>query len=324
MDRYSARINLHGSTPRERFSNNLKNTLNNTAKDNLSCKDVLINGVPQKLIIDSDTQTYYKKIKSLPNETFYGGDIIDWSDVKWIILNADADDEVYTDGKMQECTYLLKWQDKNGKIIERHIVSQNASAYNNGENGNKTLILGSDQLMLTLPFDIDTIKLRRGKRFFIDNNTINPTAYKLTRADTTSYVRNGKGCLKLIVTEDITSNDNDRPDLMLCDYISPTSPGGDVSGWLMEIEYLGNSTLKIGGNFKTFTAKLLDNNNNIVSITPVWTFDKYTNSFDIITTNNEIKIKTNDVNLGGEIITLTVTDSYSNISKSIQLTIVDL
>lgn len=320
---YNKRINVNGSTQRDRNLNSFKKNIINNISASPSYKDVSISGVKRKLIVNSSNNAKIKNIASLPNETFYLGEIVDFANSKWLIIEADSDKDVYVDGKMQECNYLLKFQDENAKIIETWIVSQNASAYNNGENGNKTLILGSDQLMLTLPFDTDTIKLRRGKRFFIDNNTINPTAYKLTRADTTSYVRDGKGCLNLIVTEDTTNNANDRPDLMLCDYISPTSPP-TPTGWVMEIEYLGNPTIKIGGNYKTFTGRLFDNNKVEVAMTPVWTIDKYADSFITTTSGNQIQIKTDNINIAGEIITLKATDSRSNISESIQLTITQL
>lgn len=323
-DLYNKRININGSTQRDRNLNTLKINISNKASASLSYKDVLINGLEQNLFIDSGTKSTIKNIKSLPNKSFNLGDIVDFANCKWLITEADSDDEVYVDGKIQECNYLLKYQDENAKIIETWIVSQNAAQYNNGESGNKTIVLGSDQLMLFIPYNTDTVKLRRGKRFFIDNNKVNPMAYKLTRPDTTSFVKNRKGYISLIVTEDVTVGANDRPDLMLCDYIESTTPPVDPSNWIMEIEYLGIPTLKIGGNYKTFTAKLYDNNKNLMPVTPIWTFNKHSSSLDVITTENEIKIKTNNVNLSGEIITLTVTDSHSNIAKSVQLTVVEL
>ena len=282
-----------------------------------------IKGVVQNNVPDTKLKTFERQVL-LPIGTCKAGMYIYYKNRYWIISGLVDNNQMYEKAIITLCQYKLKWQNSNNEIVERWTNVLSASQYNNGETGNKTITLQSNQLMLFMPMDNETILLDNPKRFFITKNTVNPKVYILTRNDDVIYdYGNDGGCINLIVTQDQIKT-TDRPDLMLCDYISPTSSGGDVSGWNMEIEYLGNPTLKIGGNYKTFTAKLFDNNNNLISITPVWTIDKYTNSFDVITTDNELKIKINNVNLSGEIITLTATDSYSNISKSIQLTIVEL
>jgi len=310
-DLYQRRLTINGETQRDRQLTDLKNNILKSQNLNLSYKDVLINDMQAKLVIDSGTKPQFKIIKSLPNEIFYLGDMITWVDSKWLVVEADSDDEVYVDGKLQECNYQLRWQNNNGDIVEYWIVSQNATAYNNGENGNKTITLGSDQLMLFVPYDNETIKLRRGRRFFIDNNKVNPVAYKLTRVDTTSYIKNGHGYICIIVTEDVEKK-VDRVDLMLCDYIEIDKPD-DIDIWTMNIDYKTNY-LYIGGNYKTITATLEDTMGLEVPNTDyVWTVSSGIANY--ITTNvngKELKIKAiNDINIIGESIKITVASRYT-------------
>ncbi len=100
MDRYTARMNLHGTTQRERTKNRLIANLQNKVFANPSYKSVKINGVETNLIIDSGTQTYYKEFKSLPDQEINIGDYVDFANSKWIVATCDYDDEIYREGKL--------------------------------------------------------------------------------------------------------------------------------------------------------------------------------------------------------------------------------
>lgn len=250
VDKYKTRLSVRGKTERERLLNNEKRDLLINAPNSLSCKDVLISNEERKLIIDSGTKPYYKQICSLPNETFYAGEYVIYQDTPWLIINADWDDEVYTDGNMQQCNYEMKWQNEFGEIVTRQAVILSASQYNMGEEATKTITLGYNQLMVYMPLDDETIKLKSDKRFFIDNNTVQPKPYKLTRVDTVTMTYQGVGCILLVLTEDQYNADADRVDLMLCDYITTEAEIPDTDP-LITITYKGNPTIRIGGS-KTF------------------------------------------------------------------------
>lgn len=261
---YKARVQFRGETQRDRTLFYEKRNLILNAVNSLSCKDCLVNGVEQKLIIDDGTLPYYKNVKSLPDEYFDAGDYIEWADSMWLMISADWDKEVYTYGKMQQCNYLLKWQDKNANIIERWAVVASASKYNNGEKYNNVIVVGSNQIMVFLPLDSETKKLKSDKRLMVDFYTENPKCYDVTRVDTVtmsyedvvlpSY--NGKGCVLLILTETEFNPDVDKTDLMICDYINPNDVPVPTSPIL--ITYAGSPQLRIGGR-KTFTAETESN-----------------------------------------------------------------
>ena len=262
FDTYKSRLHLRGSTNRERELYREKRELTLNAVNSLSCKDCLVNGVPQKLVIDDGTLPYYKEVKSLPDEYFDAGDYVEWADAMWLMVSCDWDKEVYTYGKMQQCNYVLKWQNTDADVIERWSVVLSASKYNNGEKYNNVIVVGSNQLMVYLPIDEETLKLRSDKRLMVDFNTESPKCYDITRVDTvtmgydgTAEPRyDGKGCILLVLTETEINPDVDRIDLMLCDYINPNDIPHPSP---INITFAGLPSIRIGGR-KTFTAETED------------------------------------------------------------------
>lgn len=259
FDSYKARVQFRGATQRDRTLYQEKRNLKINAVNSLSCKDCLVNGIPQKLVIDDGTLPYYKDVKSLPDEYFNAGDYVEWADAMWLMVSCDWDKEVYTYGKMQQCNYVLKWQNTDAEIIERWSVILSASKYNNGEKYNNVIVVGSNQLMVYLPIDEETLKLRSDKRLMVDFNTELPRCYDITRVDTvtmgydgTAEPRyDGKGCILLVLTETEINPDVDRIDLMLCDYIDSNDIPHPSP---INITYSGLPQLRIGGR-KTFTAE---------------------------------------------------------------------
>lgn len=257
---YKARVKLRGNTARDRTLFYEKQNLKRNAPDSLSFKNCKVNGVEQSLIIDDGTLPYYKNIKSLPDETFDTGDYVEWADSMWLIVSCDWDKEVYTYGKVQQCNYVLKWQDRDANIIERWSVVLSASKYNNGEKYNNIIVVGSNQLMVYLPLDSETLKLKANLRLMVDFNTESPKCYDVTRVDTVTMSYDGiaeprydgKGCILLILTETEFNPDVDNIPLMICDYVDPSSVPVPTAPIL--ITYAGSPEIRVGGR-KTFTAE---------------------------------------------------------------------
>ncbi len=323
--------NCYGvSDVRDAQKYSIKMDLNRDFSKTLDCYNVMINGKSQDLTILKTTSLVIKKIKSRPSETFNLGDIVEWQNAFWLVTDIDNNDDVVTYGKITRCNYLLKWQDLQGNIVERHIISSNASTYNSGESENKTLTLGTDQLMLLIPCDDETIKLRRGKRFFIDNNTENPMAYELTRPDTTTYFRNGHGYISCIVTESQVNTTTDRPDLMICDYFtpSPTPPTPTPVTTYSKITYKSLPEIKLGGNAKSFTVTFYDENNNVLTnLTPKWQIKSDFDGVILTSTSNpnvvSLKVSGSN-NLIGKTFTLQVSDTDDENVSELVITIVSL
>ena len=266
FNEYRARLKLRGGTARDRALYHEKFDVKTNAVESLSCKDCIVGGVAQKLIIDDGTLPYYKEVCSLPDETFDAGQYVEWADTMWLMVSCDWDKEVYTYGKMQQCNWLMKWQNSDGNVIERWAVINPASKYSNGEKSAAVITIPSNNYIVYLPNDSETLALPVDKRIFVDFNVISPKCYEITRIDTVTMSYDGtplprydgKGCVLLVLTECLYNSDTDRIDLILCDYIDPDSiPRPTVP---IEITYSGNPEIRIGGR-KTF--KVVDSDNKI-------------------------------------------------------------
>lgn len=271
MDRYEARINLHGTTQRERAKNRLITHLNDRTQHSLSYKDILLNGVKTQLVINSGTQPYYKEFQSLPSQEINIGDYIEWSNSHWIVTTCDSDDELYRDGKLEQCNYLLKWQNELGEIIERWAVISSASKYNDGTTSNNVITLGSDQLSVIIPLDEEAIKLKKsmGKKFFIDSNKEDPTTYELTGTGNVPDTYNGHGITSWIVKECAYTATEDDLKYGVCNYKpvdNTLEENPDETTVLtddVKATISGNKNLKVG-YARTYTATFTDTEGNVV------------------------------------------------------------
>lgn len=271
MDRYSARMNLRGSTQRERELNRLKSDIARKAPSSLSYKDVKLNGEPTQLMINTSTKPYYKEFESLPDQKVLAGDYVEWANSIWLVLNVDCDDEVYTDGNLRQCQHRIFWQRADGTVVSRYAYTENASAYNNGEKGNNTITLRSNQFMVYLPYDNDTAELDNDKRIHMSRSNQKCKPYDLTRPDDITYGFGEKGILNIIFTQTEYNQDTDKlvtlengTQVWICDYIPPSTPlpPSDETTILSGV-ISGNKNLKVGFS-RTYTATLSDADGNAI------------------------------------------------------------
>lgn len=195
--------------------------------------------------------------------------------INWLCVDSRPVDYLYYSGVLRQCDYQLRWQDEKGNIIDKWCCLTTASQYNSGEIEDKELTIGYNQLLIYLPLDKDTIKLKSDKRFFIDSDKINPKPYRLTRVDTVSMAYDGVGCIVLLCTECQYNPETDSIEEFICDYIPKIN--SDIN-----ITYYGENEIGINGK-KTFTA---DTEKQIID----WNVQNY-NGTDIILNINNIDNK---------------------------------
>ena len=331
MDRYSARMVLRGSTQRERELNRLKSDIIRKAQNSLSYKDVKLNGEPTQIMINTGTQPYYKEFQSLPNQEINIGDYIEWANSHWIVVTCDYDDEIYRDGKLNQCNYLLKWQNELGEIIERWAVIQSASKYNDGTTSNNVITLGSDQLSVIIPLDKEALKLKKSmsKKFFIDYNTEEPTTYELTGTGNVPDTYNGHGITSWIVKEcAYTASEYDLK-YGVCNYKNtdttpppPTDPENSNETTDLTIVISGNQNLRIGTT-RTFTANITDLDGNSVQWDNTFSWNVVSN-IDIKPklNNNTIKLFVEDEDYVNSLILLQIIKD-GQILTEFEITVID-
>ena len=335
MDRYSARMNLRGSTQRERELNRLKSDIVRKAPSSLSYKDVKLNGEPTQLMINTSTKPYYKEFESLPDQTVLVGDYVEWANSVWLVLNADCDDEVYTDGNLRQCQHKIFWQKADGTVVSRYAYTENASAYNNGEKENNTITLQSNQFMVYLPYDDETAELDNGKRVHMSRSNIKCKPYELTRPDDITYGFGEKGVLNIIFTQTQYNSDKDKlvtledgTQAWICNYIpisSPTPPTSNPNETAdLSATISSNGNLKVGF-YRTYTAKFTDKNGDAIDVDAsriTWNVDS---SFAVekVESGNKIKLKVSDDYLVGKTFKLEcIVDG--TVVGSIEITVFDI
>lgn len=244
----------------------------------------------------------------------------------WLINGLPDNNGFYEKATLILCQYKLRWQNKKGEVIERYANIKSASQYNNGEDGNKVILLGNNQLMIQTSLDDETLNIDN-KRLFIDAKKENPErVYRITRNDDViyDYGENG-GIVNLIATRDQLNIDTDNQKLRLCNYfntISENEPSQPNTG-ISVINYK-SLIIKSGLSSKTYEAVFKDSDGNIVeNVIPDWKIENcnFLDKLTIVETNNKISISaSSDIDFGEFTLILKDTNSvYSPTSINIEV-----
>lgn len=194
----------------------IKHRITRDFRKSIDAEDVKINGEDRLVLITRDKgDEQIKKIKSLPDERFDLGDIVNWNGTDYIIYKMDADRRIQSKGRMYECNLKLRWKNKNGDIIERVGKGEDATKYGEGTEGTFRLRIGEFQLKILLRLDEETVLIRRDDRFMIDaddffdvmsENDVLPNVYKVSRrnVNTGTFPQDGTqhGYVEITLIED--------------------------------------------------------------------------------------------------------------------------
>jgi len=331
VDRYSERISLLGTSQRDRSLNRLRNSLINKLPQSLSYKNVKLNGEDTQLIINTGTKPYYKEFEALPGQKVLVGDYIEWANCIWLVYEADCDDEIYIDGKMYQCNYIQRWLNDSGKLIERPSFVLNASAYNNGETESKILTLASNQFMVYMPIDKETLGIRNGKRMFMDYNISESSAYELSRPDTVSMKFGKKGVTYYIFTQ-TQKSDKDRQitldsgeTVWISDYSPPAPSQQNISNETTVLSAINGSRQLRLSRPKTYKVSFTDMSGDIIKGNNYsWNVDcEFVDKVKILTNEDTITLQVDDTDFIGESLILQIViDGTVNSSLRILISVV--
>ena len=211
-----------------------------------------------------------QKFLTKHNDLVEVGDYIynEADDTYWICTEAFNINNIHYEGRFTQCNWFLRWQRSDGTVLEYPCHDVNATQYNSGETSTSTMTMGSSQHMETVQATEDTIALANPQRFYIGRSFDIP--YIITQNDSTAG-NYGKGLCVITVMQDVNRQGIDRPDLGICDYISPTTPPeNDDETTILNGVISGSDSLKLGFT-RTYTATLSDKNGNNIS----WSDDDF-------------------------------------------------
>lgn len=220
-DAYKSRIQINGKTSREESLLYEKWYFSDRSKDGLFYHTVKINGETVNLNIINSDNLNEKMIYSMPDETFPCGGYMEWAGNIWLITEKDANDEVYTRGKVLQCNHLLKWIDpETREIHEQWCVVEDGTKYLTGELEDRSFIVtrGDSRISVQIAKNRYTAAFNRECRFLIDDpDSPHKLSYLLTKPLKTGLTYNGEGTYKFVLQE-VTATEDDNHELGIADY----------------------------------------------------------------------------------------------------------
>lgn len=230
--------------------------------------------------------------------------------------------DVHWQGKFTLCNWILKWQNKNGDVLEYPCHDINSTQYNSGEQSNKQFTIGSSQHMVTLPYDENTVALKHPQRFFLDRDAEHPTSFMVTQNDTTSYNYGKKGIVKVTLLESPHNPETDRMDLGICDYIDKDAiavdNANDKFASKSVISYK-TTVIKSGGSSQTFAGSFFDENGDeVFGIVPHWKIIcDFSNALQVEESGNRLIISIDDDRYVDEEFKIVLSDVDGKYSSSL-------
>jgi hypothetical protein len=330
-DLYNDRLEINGSTARERNISKIKDTISSKIIGSPSYQSVTINVTSKNLIIgelSSTTKDLTKKqILSLPDESFNLGDLIVWDSNNWLVTNCDFDETIQCKGIIEQCNYTLKFQNTLGTILSYPVIFESKTSPTLNEGQYLTTV--ESKSTIKLRFDQENINdLFVGKRLMIDSrtNTLIPNVYIVSDVILSSYDGGTTGILILMLEKDKFDSSKDSLVNWIADFENVVVSTGSA-----EINYSGDCIIRVGGSYKTLTAVFKDENDNILNLTPIWSYvssitgaeSNFTTIID--NTTKTIKIKCADItSLIGSTLTLSLTESTGVYSASLIINVISL
>ena len=113
---------------------------------------------------------------SIPCGIAVAGNYVKYKNRYWLIVGlVDDNNGIYDKLVLRVCNYLLTWINNKGRIIQRWAVTESGAQYNNGETNIQVGLLRhyvrSDQMLILIPDDDESILINDGQRFIIDRKT---------------------------------------------------------------------------------------------------------------------------------------------------------
>lgn len=219
-DTYRSRLNAQGGDRRSAVLQRERRFLSTKMPASLSYHQAVIDGEQRSLAIINSDNLDRKTLCTMPGEDLPHGGLVEWMDNHWLIIERDANNELYTRGIMRQCNYLLRWIADDGNIVERWCIVEDGTKYLTGEYGDNEYVLtrGDTRISVILPKDKYTVRLNRSNRFLIDRyDSPNVLAYELTKPFKLGGTYGDSGVVSFVMQE-CNTEDTDNFELHIANY----------------------------------------------------------------------------------------------------------
>ena len=227
-EQYESRTAGIGHSKRDMWVDHTKESIRRRLLDSPGSHYVLMAGHEQVISITHTQDMATKRICALPDENLVHGGIVDYANTKWLITEVDADAEIYERGLMTRCNHVLRWINSDGEIREKWCIVEDGTKYLVGEKTVQMMTIGDARIAVTIGRDEDTVQLKHGMRFLIDDpDTGDVMAYKISKPNRLFNVYDEGGVFRFILTESMLE-DGDNLSLRIANYSDWEPKGTDV------------------------------------------------------------------------------------------------
>lgn len=272
-----------------------------------------IRAIVQNTVTDTKLKSL-NRLLYVPIGTCKAGTYVYYKDKIWLIVGLVDDNKMYEKAVMTLCNYKLTWLNQKGQIVQRWANVVSASQYNNGESYTDNYRYRTDQLMLSMPNDDESVMVRHGMRMVIDKrcsvyerdfgaeikkstgHSIN--VYQITRMDSVLFDYQDSGYYQCLVTLDEQQECDgyyviDGVGYWLCE--EPTITGEKPLSCDIICE---SNEIYNGFEPGIFTAQFYDGSNNIADVPPIWEIKcDFADKLDVSYANDSILISCDNSNL---------------------------
>lgn len=294
-----------------------------------------IKAIIQERMTDTKLKTLNRHAL-VPIGTCKAGMYIKYNDIYWLIVGIVDNNGIYEKAVMTFCNYYLTWVNGSGEIIQRWANVSSASQYNNGETTASHYYDRTDQLMVSIPDDDESLMLNTGVRFIVDRrckvyeksfknditvDTSNPViVYRLTRSDSVLYDYRTSGYFQFLIYQD-EQRDTDGYYVVngkgywLCKNIASESDSAKKS-----VEIKADAfEIYPDGFAERFTAVFSDDSDTESHVSPMWEIvSDFDDKLVIDYEEDSILISTNDLKLINKSFELVLkSDGYETVSATI-------
>lgn len=297
-----------------------------------------IRAIIQNKTSDTELQSLGRQMLA-PIGTCKAGMYVKYKNRYWLIVGLVDDNMVYEKAVLSLCNQKLMWINHKGKVVQRWANVVSASQYNNGETNMRLYFVRSDQLLVSLPDDDESLSIPHGHRFIIDKrcrvyekqfdgtvlkDTGKPvTTYQLTRSDTVLYNYGDSGHMEFIATQDEKHEDDgyyvvDGTPCWLCGVPKNNT---DKKQILSPSIIYDSADIYNGIEPGVFIAEFLDADGNVADIIPKWTVNcDFADRLKIIKQDNSIIISADDTKLVNKSFGLSLDgDGYTTTSITVTI-----
>ena len=178
-----------------------------------------LKAIIQNVTADAESSSFIRQIL-IPIGNLKIGYYVKYNDSFWLIKDIVDNNGVYEKAIMFFCNYKVSFiSDISGEIVSYPVHMKNATQYNSGETAREQETIGSSKFLMFIPYNEETIKIDHGKRFLIDKNHDNPTAFEITQVDTISHnFDDDFAVIRWTLVESQFNTKTDNKELMIADY----------------------------------------------------------------------------------------------------------